>query len=673
MACLDDLIFLTEGMGASAILADENGTISYISPSLSSSPLFRAAKHIDQLPFGQSTLQKLNTMMDSSVDEPITCKDILLRSDSYADRVLMDLTFIRGKTNESQSTAIIVNTPSFSTEEALQNKLFMRYAQSSDDGIIVIDRSYHIFYANTKVSNMMTKYHVQNEAGLIKILFHHLSKRNRKTLIAALKSHSQWRGEITINHAHQTPDYMRLTLNVLQTDSKEMEYFFLRVEDIANIVKTREKLEYEATHDMLTDLPNRTLLLDRLEQSIRSMKRSGGRGALLFIDIDDFKDVNDLFGHEVGDQLLQTIAERLRSSIRSSDTLGRYGGDEFLLIIENIYEFDEVFLVIQKLKEQFEVPVEINGAVLKTTFSIGVAMIPDDGFDAKMLIDAADKAMYSVKQNGKDGFDFVKKEHSVISNDYFTIQRSTKNALKQRSFEIVYQPQFSIKDGRVTGAEALLRCTDDSIKDFPINKIIKVAEESGVIHEIGQFVLESVSRQLEEWRDISVTPIRIAINLSRKELGNDKFEMMVRREIEENRVSPEEIEFEITESTLMSNSEKARKNIESLRDIGFQFSIDDFGTGYSSLSNLKEFNLDKLKIDKSFIEALPANENDQAIVSATISMAKKLGLKVVAEGVETSTQDALLKDLECDEVQGFYYSHPVHPQEITEILMARNA
>jgi diguanylate cyclase (GGDEF)-like protein len=442
--------------------------------------------------------------------------------------------------------------------------------------------------------------------------------------------------------------------------------------DISELRRSRDQLEFMANHDILTGLPNRVLLFDRLEHAISRLTRVGGMGAVLFMDVDNFKDVNDNLGHHIGDQLLVGIAQRLNAAIRSSDTVGRLGGDEFLMIAENIGHIDEVLVVIQKVRELFVTPFMIEENEIDVRLSIGIALIPDDGHDAEMLVNAADKAMYAVKKRGRDGFEFYSKHFSMLSHEFFRIQRAIRQAIREDAFVMVYQPQFSIFDGRLSGVEALLRSTHKELKDVPVEKVISIAEESGTIFEISKFVFSAVCEQIAQWSVLSTLPIRIAINLSRLELGNEALVDTVRGNLEACSVVPKTVEFEITESTLMKSSSQARKNIEVLRDLGCNFSIDDFGTGYSSLSNLKEFNLDKLKIDKMFIDSLETDENDQVIVSATISMAKKLGLTVLAEGVETAEQVNLLKKFGCDEVQGFFFSKPVSAEEMTCLLKAVN-
>ncbi len=500
-----------------------------------------------------------------------------------------------------------------------------------------------------------------------------LTPERKEQMHHAIEREGHWHGEAEITRDDGQQLLVWLTVDVLKDADGNLNNVVVMVTDISEIRKSREQLEFMATHDILTGLPNRALLFDRIEHTIESMKRTGGMGALLFIDIDRFKNVNDVYGHTVGDRLLIEVARRLKDAVRSSDTVGRFGGDEFLLVIEQIGKVDEVMTVIQKIRELFMIPFSVSGQEITVTMSIGIAMIPDDGEGVEALVGAADRAMYMVKQNGRDGFEFYSKDYSVIYHEYFRIQRFTRQAVREGAFKMLYQPQFSLTDGRLTGAEALLRCTLPELASVPIEKVIAVAEESGAIHEISRFVIGNVCEQISQWRRLSLTPMRIAVNLSRRELGSEDLVETIRGNIGACCIDPMELEFEITESTLMQSTQTARENIKALRNFGCRFSIDDFGTGYSSLSNLKEFDLDKLKIDKSFIEALASDSDDRIIVSATVSMGKKLGLTVLAEGVETVRQVELLQSFGCDEVQGYYYSRPVEKETMTELLQALNA
>ncbi len=432
---------------------------------------------------------------------------------------------------------------------------------------------------------------------------------------------------------------------------------------------SKAEMKHLATHDSLTNLPNRALIFEHLNHAITIAKRTKNNGALLFIDIDCFKDINDNYSHQTGDLLLQDFALRLSQIRRNSDIVGRLSGDEFLLILENISKMDDILHIIEKIKAQLSIPFSINDINIELTVSIGVACFPENGDTADKLIHASDQAMYNVKKNGKDGFKFYTKEFSIISHEYFLIQNALRKAIKEDDFTIVYQPQFSLHDISLTGVEALLRCNNSDVKDIPISRLISIAEESNIIHNISRFVMQRCCKQIGEWQELSLSPLKIAVNLSRKELGEENLVQLITENLFACKIEPGILEFEITESTLLQNSHSAKKNINALRKLGCSFSIDDYGTGFSSLSNLREFDLDKIKIDKSFIADLENNENDKIIVSATINMVKQLGLTVLAEGVETKGQEKLLKEFGCDEVQGYYYSYPLEAEKITKILL----
>ncbi|RLA57451.1 MAG: hypothetical protein DRQ78_13490 [Epsilonproteobacteria bacterium] len=433
---------------------------------------------------------------------------------------------------------------------------------------------------------------------------------------------------------------------------------------------SKAEMKYLATHDPLTNLPNRTLIFEHLNHAITTARRIESKGALLFIDIDGFKDINDNYSHHTGDLLLQEFAIRLSQTTRESDVFGRLSGDEFLLILENITSVDDVLNTIEKIKKQLIRPFFINGLSLEITVSIGGAFFPENGDNADKLIHAADQAMYNVKKNGKDGFTFYSKEFSIISNEYFFIQHALKKAIKEDDFTIVYQPQFSLYNDSLTSVEILLRCNSSELKDIPVSRLISIAEESNIIHNISLFVMEKCCRQIEKWKDLAIAPLKIAVNLSRKELCDENLVKVITGNLSACSIKADMLEFEITESTLLQNNRSAKKNISELRKLGCSFSLDDYGTGFSSLSNLREFNLDKIKIDKSFIADLEDDDNDRIIVSATINMVKELGLTVLAEGVETKGQEKLLKEFECDEVQGYLYSHPLSAEKMTELLIS---
>ena len=474
--------------------------------------------------------------------------------------------------------------------------------------------------------------------------------------------------EYTLNFK-ASPEYFEARVMPTHIEENGKHTVMTIVRDMTEVQISKKQMKHLATYDALTSLPNRTLLFEHLDHAITASLRSGTKGTLLFIDIDGFKDINDNYSHKTGDLLLQDFALRLSQITRESDIAGRLSGDEFLLILENIKEMDDILSTVDKIKLQLSKPFVINEVAIEISVSIGIACFPNDGRNADQLIHAADQAMYNVKKNGKDGFTFYNKEFSIISNKYFFIQNALKKAIKEDDFSILYQPQYSLCDGSLTGIEALLRCNNDDVSDIPVSRLISIAEESNLIHNISRFVLKRCCFQIKMWQSLSLKGLKIAVNLSRKELSDSDIIQVIEENLNICHIDPSILEFEITESTLLQNNQSAKHNIEKLRKLGCSFSIDDYGTGFSSLSNLREFNLDKVKIDRSFIKDIEYNENDKIIVSATINMVKQLGLTVLAEGVENETQEALLKSYGCDEVQGYYYSYPLDAEEMTKLLL----
>jgi diguanylate cyclase (GGDEF)-like protein len=398
------------------------------------------------------------------------------------------------------------------------------------------------------------------------------------------------------------------------------------------------------------------------------MKRRKENGMLLFIDIDHFKEFNDSYGHQVGDKVLLSVAKQITSICRKEDILGRLSGDEFLLISEDVNDQHAVDKIIEKIQKIFKKPQQIDNLSLHISISMGVALYPKNGNTPEALINAADQAMYSVKKQGRNNYAFYSQEMSDIANEYFFILRALKDAINSENFILVYQPQFSLQTNKLIGLEVLLRCCHSRIKDIPISRLISIAEETGLITKISQLVLNMICEQVYEWKLLKLNIPKVAVNLSRKELGEENLLITIHTALSRYKIDPSEIELEITESALLHENMTVKENIIRLQKLGHTFSIDDYGTGFSSLSNIKTFHFDKLKIDKSFIDNLLTDKDDQVIVSATISMAQQLGLKVIAEGVEVQAQADMLKDFGCDIVQGFLYSKPLIKEDMEKLL-----
>jgi diguanylate cyclase (GGDEF)-like protein len=427
-------------------------------------------------------------------------------------------------------------------------------------------------------------------------------------------------------------------------------------------------LLHQATHDALTGLPNRASFLDRLGREIAHAERDGGAFAVLGVDLDRFKVINDTLGHGPGDQLLIEIAHRLSLAVRAVDTVARTGGDEFLLLITGIREPADAAVVAAKIVSVLDQSVTISATEVLTTASVGISLYPTDGTNSDSLVAHADEAMYFAKQSGRNRLQFFCPGMSVFSRERLDLETDLRRALSLNQFEVHYQPKFDIASGRMNSVEALLRWRHPTRGLVGPNDFIPLAEESGLMFAIGEWVLREACRQARLWQDEGLPFLRIAVNISPVHFLEPKFLRLMRAALAEHDLEPRYLEIELTETTVMDHAENSIQILEELSRMGVLVSIDDFGTGYSSMSYLRRFPIDKLKIDRSFIKDLTVSSDAASIVSAIISLAHSLRLKVVAEGVETAEQLERLREFGCDQFQGFYRSAAVLPREIEQFL-----
>ncbi len=434
------------------------------------------------------------------------------------------------------------------------------------------------------------------------------------------------------------------------------------------LLENEEKLAHQAFHDALTDLPNRLLLKERLEQAILRSKRSGKMGALLFVDLDGFKEINDTLGHDAGDQLLIDLSQRFREYCRLEDTVARLGGDEFMFILEKIHDVIEVRDVCDRLQKGLQVPFHIAGQEILANISIGITIFPDDGDDALQLMKNCDLAMYQGKGNGKNGYCFFTQTMNEALQGRMTMAHDLRKAIRREEFVLCFQPKVDIVRGIITGSEALLRWVQpDGTLVLP-EQFITVAESTGLIQEIGDWVLNAAIRQNQEWNSQGFADLEIAINISISEFQHENLLAKLGAVVAETGILPENITLEITENIIIADVDKAISIMSALAELGVGIALDDFGTGYSSLHYLRGFPLKLLKIDKSFVEPLPENHGYATIAAAIIGLAHNLNLSVVAEGVENMAQLQFLQAAQCEEVQGYLFSEPLPAQEFTRVL-----
>ena len=440
------------------------------------------------------------------------------------------------------------------------------------------------------------------------------------------------------------------------------------LEDITERKHAQEQVHFLAYYDALTGLPNRTLLQDRLSQSMALARRQNEKLAVLFLDLDRFKVINDSLGHSFGDLLLQDVAERLKAGLRQQDTIARIGGDEFILVLGGIKDIPSAAVAAERVMDLMSSEFVIQGRSFTVNCSIGISIYPEHGNDSETLIKNADAAMYCAKENGRNGFQFFTEDMNTEVMERLELEHNLRQALEGNQLFLLYQPQMEVASGRIIGMEALLRWKHPQWGLVPPDKFIRVAENSGLILPIGEWVLRTACSAARRWQDMGLPPVPVAVNVSAVQFRQETFGDLVRTVLRESRLAPEYLELELTEGVLLSSADIRFPVLQGLKRMGVKLAIDDFGTGYSNLSYLRQFPVQKLKIDRSFIKSVAISPDDAAITAAIISMGKSLNIRVIAEGVENDAQMAFLRSHQCDEIQGYYFSRPLSTEDVEEKL-----
>ena len=438
--------------------------------------------------------------------------------------------------------------------------------------------------------------------------------------------------------------------------------------DITERIQTQERLRFMAQHDALTGLPNRLLLLDRLKQALARAHWRKRLVAVMFVDLDRFKNINDSLGHDAGDRLLQQLGERFRHCVRDGDTVARFGGDEFVILLDDIASESDITAIAQKVLEALQPSFAVDKQSLYISASIGISLFPNDGDDSSTLLKHADMAMYRAKEAGKNTYQFFAAEMSSRAFERLSLETSLRKALERAELLLHYQPQIDVETGAIVGVEALVRWQHPEFGMVLPNEFIAIAEETGLISLIGQWVLQSACAQLARWRKDGWTQLRLSVNLSPRQFQVPGLIGTIKQALDATAIDPDQLELEITEGILVSHTPAMLEALEALRALNVRLAIDDFGTGYSSLSYLRRFPIDTLKIDRSFVHDIPRDADDSAIVAAIIALAKSLKLEIVAEGVERAAQRDLLRGLGCRIMQGYFFSRPLSAEDMTKLL-----
>jgi diguanylate cyclase (GGDEF)-like protein/PAS domain S-box-containing protein len=483
-----------------------------------------------------------------------------------------------------------------------------------------------------------------------------------------LKETGHWSGEIW-NRRKNGEIYVEwLTLNTVKNNRGETSHYVAIFADITEHKQAEEHVHHLAHYDALTDLPNRTLFNDRLGQALIKAQRNHGRAAVMFLDLDRFKVINDTLGHSIGDLLLQEVAARLTGCVREGDTVSRLGGDEFVILLPEFRDAEDAYLVAQKLLAAAALPFELLGHELHISASIGISFYPDDGASAEVLMKNADVAMYRAKEMGRNNYQFYRADMNARSFERLAMETSMRRALEREQFELYYQPRYALPDGKIVGVEALIRWHHPDLGLVSPAQFIPLAEETGLILPIGEWVLRAAATQGKVWQQAGLPPLFMAVNVSARQFRQTDFAGKVGQILQDTGFDPCWLELELTETTLMNHAEENVESLGKLKAMGIRIAIDDFGTGYSSLSYLKRLPVDILKIDRSFVSDMTVSLDDAAIVEAIIAMARSLGVYVVAEGVETAEQSKFLQARKCDGMQGYYFSKPLPVDQLLQIL-----
>ncbi|GJI92614.1 MULTISPECIES: two-component system response regulator [Duganella] len=646
------------------------------SPELSQVPvIFLSAQH--------DTDDKVRGFALGAVDfiaKPFQAEEILARTDAHVKlgRAQQALAAERASLEQrvaERTTELEALTRSLEKEieQRRANEEFLRLAsqvfEATQDAIVVTDREARIVATNPAFTQI-SGYSAEEVVGQSVALLHagDPDAKSFELMVRSMIKTGHWSGEILARRKNGDIYPGLLSASVVKDDEGHVTNHVAVFMDITERKAEQHLIDFLSNHDALTGLPNRLLARQRFDQTLAAARRENRCVAVMCLDLDRFKSINDSYGHDVGDKALQVVSRFLSDTVREGDTVTRQGGDEFQIIVADDAQLGATMALAQKILAGLRKELVIDGQQITVTSSIGIAVSLTDGDSFDELVRNGDTALFRAKEIGRDNYAFFTERMDAEIRDKLAIQGQLRGAIARDEFEVHYQPQMCLKTGNMVGAEALLRWDNAVLGKVPPNRFIPLAEEYGLVNSIGEWVLETVCAQIKVWHDQGLGDIKVAVNLAAGQFANDATVPYVESTLRKFGIAPGYLGLEITEGTVMGDPNKAVAALRRLKDIGVNISLDDFGTGYSSLSYLKRFPIDVLKIDKSFVDDVTTNANDAAIALSVISLAHNLNMRVIAEGVETREQVQFLTERGCDEMQGYYFSRPVNAEAFTALL-----
>ncbi|MDV6344098.1 EAL domain-containing protein [Nitrosomonas sp. Is37] len=663
----------------SIFITDPEGRIEYVNPAFEKLTGYSAEEVIGKTPAflhsdprDSNYLQLWHTVANGNVYQGTFVNRRKNGEFFYEERVITPLKDGKGNITHFVSTGRDITARIQAEEERAQLTAIL---DVTPDLVAIFEPEGHLRYLNESGRRLleMSRDEDISQYCMGDLFFNGATQQSVSEILVAVKQHGIWSGETYLH----TPRNKELPVSQVVLAHKEsgnssIEYLSTIARDISERKRFEAELQHQATHDRLTNLPNRSLLADCFASALKYAQRHNSNVGVLFIDLNNFKRINDNLGHAAGDMLLEQIAQRLKSCMRANDTVARHGGDEFTIVISELHDPENILDVLNKIYSAFEHPVIIHNHEVYVTFSIGIAIYPHDGDRIEDLLQHADIAMYRAKSMGPNQYCFYASDMNVRGHELLALEADLRRALEQEEFVLHYQPQIDLRNNRVIGTEGLIRWQHSVRGLVPPGDFISLLERSGMIIPVGEWVLREACKAHRSWRALGFNDIRISVNVSATQFNDIDLLDKIRRALREEHMPKHTLELEITENILMHDPVGATEVLEAINALGVRIAVDDFGTGYSSLAYLKRFPLDTLKIDQTFMSDLTNDSGDAAIVETSISLAHKLDMEVTAEGVETDGQLEFLRTHDCDLVQGYYFYRPLPMSELTNLLHGRH-